>query len=62
MVGVDGLLVGGGVVVLDPGVDPERVRERTGWSLRISDSLTRTEPPTMDELATLRRLVEGSGS
>lgn len=45
-----------------PGVDPEQVRERTGWPLRISDSLARTQPPTMDELATLRRLVEGSGS
>ena len=45
-----------------PGVDPEQVRERTGWPLRISGSLARTEAPTMDELATLRRLVEGSGS
>ena len=43
-----------------PGVDPDAVRERTGWRLAVSDSLSQTEPPSELELATLRRLVEGS--
>lgn len=43
-----------------PGVDPDTVRERTGWKLAVSGSLSQTEPPTERELATLRRLVEGS--
>ena len=43
-----------------PGVDPALARERTGWELAVADPLAETEPPTAQELATLRRLVEGS--
>lgn len=40
-----------------PGVDPETVRERTGWDLKVADDLGRTEPPTDRELAVLRELT-----
>jgi len=42
-----------------PGVDVADVRAATGWDLAVSDDLTVTEPPTEEELDTLRRLVEG---
>jgi len=38
------------------GVDPERAREATGWTLRIDDDLRETPPPTERELAALRSL------
>ncbi len=34
----------------------EEAREATGWALRISPSLSRTEPPTIEEIRTLRAL------
>ena len=40
------------------GVDVDQVREATGWDLEVADELTTTEPPTADELATLRELFE----
>ncbi|MEU3275103.1 CoA-transferase subunit beta [Saccharomonospora sp. NPDC006951] len=43
---------------LHPGVEIEQVKEATGWALRVSDELSRTEPPTETELATLRALKE----
>nr|QEO73646.1 hypothetical protein [uncultured bacterium] len=39
-----------------PGVDVATVRERTGWDLKVSDDLGRTEPPTDQELTVLRAL------
>jgi glutaconate CoA-transferase subunit B len=41
-----------------PGVDPQQVRDATGWDLAVADDLTSTEPPTAKELAALRELVE----
>jgi len=41
---------------LHPGVTAEQAREATGWPLRIAESLGETEPPSDDELATLREL------
>ncbi len=43
-----------------PGVDVERVREATGWDLRISPELSTTEPPTDRELTVLRELQAAS--
>lgn len=40
-----------------PGVDPERVREATGWPLEVSDRIATTPEPTAAELAALRRLA-----
>ncbi|MFC4001372.1 CoA-transferase subunit beta [Prauserella oleivorans] len=45
---------------LHPGVEVEQVREATGWDLKVSPELSRTEPPTEQELATLRALKEAS--
>lgn len=41
---------------LHQGVDAAQAREATGWQLRVADDLGRTEPPSGDELATLREL------
>jgi len=41
---------------LHPGVSAEQARDATGWPLRVAESLDRTEPPSDDELATLREL------
>jgi glutaconate CoA-transferase subunit B len=45
------------LTAVHPGVEVERVREQTGWELRIGGPLERTEPPTGEELAALRELV-----
>jgi glutaconate CoA-transferase, subunit B len=40
------------------GVDVDKVREETGWDLDVAEDLTTTEPPTIEELANLRELLE----
>ena len=45
------------LTAVHPGVDPETVRERTGWDLEVADDLGRGEPPTERELAVLRELT-----
>jgi glutaconate CoA-transferase, subunit B len=45
-----------------PGVEVDDVRAATGWDLAVADEVAVTEPPTDEELAVLRRLVEGSES
>jgi glutaconate CoA-transferase subunit B len=42
---------------IHPGVDPGRVRDQTGWHLRVAEQLVDTQPPTAEELAALRELV-----
>ncbi|MGH3878434.1 MAG: CoA-transferase subunit beta [Actinophytocola sp.] len=42
-----------------PGVTVSDVRAATGWGLTVADEVAVTEPPTDEELAVLRRLVEG---
>jgi acyl CoA:acetate/3-ketoacid CoA transferase beta subunit len=42
---------------LHPGVSVEQVQEATGWDLQIADGLRVTEPPTDEELASLRELL-----
>jgi len=41
-----------------PGVDAQQVQEKTGWSLQIDPDLRTTEPPSIMELAALRKLKE----
>jgi glutaconate CoA-transferase subunit B len=45
------------LTAVHPGVELDAVRAQTGWELRVSDDLQRTEPPTDEELSTLRELV-----
>lgn len=45
---------------LHPGVELEQVREATGWELKVSPDLSRTEAPSDEELAALRALKEAS--
>ena len=40
------------------GVEVDQVREQTGWELEIAGDLQVTEPPTAEELAKLRELLE----
>lgn len=42
------------LTAVHPGVDPEQVRQNTGWDLRVSPSLRTTPPPTPEELSILR--------
>lgn len=42
---------------LHPGVEPDAVREATGWDLDVVEPLGRTESPDREELAALRELV-----
>ncbi len=39
-----------------PGVEVEDVRVATGWDLKVAEDLSRTVPPSADELAVLRQL------
>lgn len=41
-----------------PGRSVADARAAIGWELRVADQLTETEPPTRQELATLRALKE----
>jgi len=43
-----------------PGVEVADVKAATGWDLKVADEVAVTEPPTDEELAVLRRLVEAS--
>lgn len=42
-----------------PGVTSDEVIRQTGWSLRASPTVRETEPPTGEELETIRRLDPG---
>jgi glutaconate CoA-transferase subunit B len=46
------------LVAVHPGVDVETVRARTGWDLRVAETVTTTQAPTEDELAVLRSLTQ----
>src|SRR6201986_4195746 len=43
---------------IHPGVEVDKVREETGWALKVADDLNVTEPPTDEELAKLRELLD----
>ncbi len=44
------------LVAVHPGVAVDDVVAQTGWELRVADDVHETEPPTAEELATLRAL------
>ncbi|MDA7948771.1 MAG: 3-oxoadipate--succinyl-CoA transferase subunit B [Hyphomicrobiaceae bacterium] len=44
------------VLALHPGVDPDEVRDNTGFDITIPDNVGRTDPPQKNELAVLRNL------
>ncbi len=44
------------VLALHPGVEPDEVRDNTGFDITIPDHVGRTDPPQKDELAVLRNL------
>jgi len=48
------------LVGVHPGVEVDRVREATGWELRVADALQRTRVPSEEELGTLRELRAGA--
>jgi glutaconate CoA-transferase subunit B len=43
---------------IHPGVEVDKVREETGWELRVAEDLKTTEVPTDEELAKLRELLD----
>jgi glutaconate CoA-transferase, subunit B len=43
---------------LHEGVEVEQAREATGWDLAVADDVSRTAPPTDEELAALRDLLD----
>jgi glutaconate CoA-transferase, subunit B len=45
-----------------PGVQPDQVREATGWELRVAADLDVSDPPTVVELAALRELAPVAGA
>jgi glutaconate CoA-transferase subunit B len=47
---------------IHPGVEPGDVRAATGWELRVSPDLNRTESPSEAELSALRRLEGAAGT
>jgi glutaconate CoA-transferase subunit B len=46
------------LTAVHPGVDVDRVRNETGWDLRVVEKVEVTEPPTTDELVVLRALKQ----
>ncbi len=42
---------------IHPEVEVDQVREATGWDLKVAAELTRTPPPSEDELSALRELL-----
>jgi len=44
-----------------PGVTAEKVRENTGWDLKVASELQETKPPTDEELQVLREELDPDG-
>lgn len=44
------------LAAIHPGVELDRIRETIGWDVKVDDDLVTTDPPTSDELSTLRDL------
>jgi len=43
---------------IHPGTSIDQIKEQTGWDLMVADDLDATEPPTAEELAKLRELLD----
>ena len=50
------------LTAVHPGVEPDQVREATGWQLRVAADLAVSDPPTARELAALRELAPVAGA
>ena len=50
------------LTAVHPGVEPDQVREATGWQLRVAADLAVSDPPTPRELAALRELAPVAGA
>jgi len=46
---------------LHPGIELAHVREATGWDLRIADPLVGTPAPSLDELRSIREVLDPEG-
>jgi len=46
------------LTAIHPGVEVDRVRNETGWDLRVAAGVEVTEPPTTEELVVLRELKQ----
>jgi len=46
---------------LHPGIELAHVREATGWDLRIADPLVGTSAPSLDELRSMREVLDPEG-
>jgi glutaconate CoA-transferase subunit B len=46
------------LTAVHPGVEVAAVRAATGWDLAVAGDLRRTDPPSAEELAVMRRLVD----
>ena len=62
--GVYGFDAGGEMTLesLHPGVTLEKVRESTGWDLKVADDLRETESPTDEELRLIREELDPEGT
>jgi glutaconate CoA-transferase, subunit B len=47
---------------LHPGVTLEKVRESTGWDLKVADDVRETEPPSDEELRLIREELDPEGT
>jgi glutaconate CoA-transferase subunit B len=45
------------LTAVHPGVSAQQARDATGWELRTATDVTTTDPPTREELVTLRQLT-----
>ncbi|HTT28301.1 MAG TPA: CoA-transferase [Solirubrobacteraceae bacterium] len=43
---------------IHPGGEVDKVREETGWELKVAEDLKTTDPPTDEELSALRELLD----
>ncbi|MFB3050699.1 MAG: CoA-transferase subunit beta, partial [Acidimicrobiia bacterium] len=44
------------LAAIHPGVELDKIRDTIGWDVKVGDDLVTTDPPTFDELSTLRDL------
>jgi glutaconate CoA-transferase subunit B len=47
---------------IHPGVTLERIRENTGWEVRVAGDLTETPPPSHEELRLMREELDPAGT
>jgi glutaconate CoA-transferase subunit B len=44
-----------------PGLSVDQVKQNTGWDLKVSQEVTETEPPTVEEVGILRKDLDPQG-